>query len=180
VRGRPIQWYLWTLWLVPLITFPVGLLVVLLSYPNVQPCPPPWPPDSPPQRWADSLLSAHLWFSFAAAVSVPVVFRTWAARFVAWAGVLITLGVSAILTFDIIMSKTVIFVSSHRLSFHSAKESPLRGTAVDISNEAIRCLLIDLRAARVLMRPGGVFEARVFRVEAEGMRRVIGPRRWRS
>jgi hypothetical protein len=44
-----------------------------------------------------------------------------------------------------------------------------------ISNEAIRCLLIDPRAALVIMRPGEVFEASVFRVEAEGMRRAIGP-----
>ena len=44
-----------------------------------------------------------------------------------------------------------------------------------ISNEAIRCLLIDPRAALVLMRPGEVFEASVFNVSAEGMRRVIGP-----
>jgi hypothetical protein len=42
---------------------------------------------------------------------------------------------------------------------------------VDISNEAVRCLLIDPRAALVMMRPGDVFEASVFRFDAEGMRR---------
>jgi hypothetical protein len=51
----------------------------------------------------------------------------------------------------------------------------LRGPAVDLSNEAIRCLLIDPRAALVLMRPGDVFEASVFNVSEAGMRRVIGP-----
>jgi hypothetical protein len=46
---------------------------------------------------------------------------------------------------------------------------------VDISNESIRCLLIDPRAALVIMRPGDVFEASVFNVSEKGMRRVIGP-----
>jgi hypothetical protein len=47
--------------------------------------------------------------------------------------------------------------------------------ADSISNEAIRCLLIDPRAALVLMRPGEVFEASVFNVSEAGMRRIIGP-----
>jgi hypothetical protein len=105
-RGGVRRWHLWALWLLSLAACPAGLLVVWLSYPDVAPHPPPWPPDPPPQHLAENLLNAHALVSLAAAAAVPLLARRWTRRAAAWAGVAGWLGATALLTLCVVIAKT--------------------------------------------------------------------------
>jgi hypothetical protein len=101
------RWHLWAIWLLSLLAAPAGLWTVDRVYPDVPSFPPPWPAEpSAPERLANGLLFAHLGASAAAAAAVPALARGWPARLVAWAGIVVWLGMTGLLTLGTVMAKT--------------------------------------------------------------------------
>jgi hypothetical protein len=96
----------WALWSVLVAVCPIGLIVIELWYPNVDPYPPPWPSAPLPQRWAEGLLAGQVGVSLIAAPLVLLLTRRWPLRLTVWLGETILLASAWLLYLDIIFAKT--------------------------------------------------------------------------
>ncbi len=102
-----VRWPWWRVWVLCLTACPLGLLVVWLVFPHVEPTLPPLgAPPSPPQRWAGGLFQAHVALSLVVAVAVPARMRPWSLWVPAWAGIAAGLVVTGAAALCVIMDTT--------------------------------------------------------------------------